>query len=383
MKEIPVKSLKAGLIFTEPVFIEENNLLVPQGIAIRKKDLERLNSWGIVTVSTEGELVPEVQPQGIIRSPPPFPLPVDAPEQREAEYRSYTEFIADLTAFFKRLVSGTAPDVSPVDSSTRGIIRMVQEYPERLLTYVLNKNIGDHDFAKSAVNTGILSYLIAAELQLPTFRIFQIVTAALLHDVGMFRLPQGIMGKKGALNPEELKQIKTHPLHSYRIVYKELLYPENVGRIVVQHHERWDGEGYPQGLAGDAIDMGARILSVADAFEAMIGTGSSRNSMIASQAVRNILADNSKCFDPSVLNAFIRIMGIYPVGSLVLLNNGALAQVVEVRKNAPLRPRIALLTDGSGRVYGKNEGEIINLLEEQALFILRAVEGRDASKAHA
>jgi hypothetical protein len=337
-----------------------------------------------VTVTTEGELVPEVKPEGIILNlaPSPFPLPVDTPE-RQGGYRPYTEFIAELTAFFNCLVSGTAPEVSSVDRNTRGIIHTVQEYPEQLLTYVLSDNTGGHNFAKSAVNTGILSYLIAAELQLPTFRIFQIVTAALLHDVGIFRLPQGIMGKREALTPEELKMIKTHPLHSYRIVYKELLYPEDVGRIVMQHHERWDGNGYPQGFAGNAIDMGARILSAADAFEAMISTSSSRNSLIASQVIRNILADNSKCFDPAVLKAFIRIMGIYPVGSLVLLNNGAAARVVEVRRNAPLQPRITLLTDGSGRVYEENEEEIIDLLGEQALFILRAVESRDAPKAHA
>jgi hypothetical protein len=381
MKEIPVKSLRAGLIFTEPVFIEGDNLLVPEGIAIRKKDIERLNSWGIVTVTTEGEVVPELKEEE--NTPiPPSPAAVHEPDP-EGLYRSYTDAIADLTVFFNCIAAGTASEVSSVDNNTRGTVRMVQDFPDRLLGYVLSGEAGLPGFAKSALNTGILSYLIAAELRLPTFRIFQIVTAALLHDVGMFRLPQAIMKKREALTPEELKLIKTHPLHSYRIVRKELLYPEDVGRIVLQHHERWDGNGYPQRFAGNAIDVGARVLSVADAFESMISTRSYRNSMIAAHSMRNILAGNSKCFDPVVLKVFVKIMGIYPVGSLVLLNNGAAARVVEVRKDAPLRPRIILLSDGSGKVYGETTGKTIDLLEEQALFILRAVDTRESSKGYA
>ncbi|MDR3161071.1 MAG: HD domain-containing protein [Spirochaetaceae bacterium] len=395
MKEISVRSLRAGLIFTEPVFIEENDLLVPKGIAIRKKDLERLNSWGIVTVTTEGEVIPEAAEEGTIwfptvpPHPPVFPAPAPAPapspagvQEKRGGRRSYQDFILDLTEFFDCLASGTTPDVSSIDRSTRGIIRIVQEYPARFLNYILGEG-GGHDFAKSAINAGIFSYLIAAELRLPTFRIFQIVAAALLHDAGMLRLPRGLKEKKDALTSEEIKLIKSHPLHSYRIVHEELFYPDEVGRIVLQHHERWDGNGYPQRIAGDAIDMGARILSVADAFEAMISEKTYRNSMIASHAMRNILAGHSKHFDVEVVKAFIKIMGIYPRGSLVLLNNGAVARVAEVRKNAPLQPRIILLTDGFGKVYDENEGMVIDLLEESALFILRTLEGRESSKGHA
>jgi hypothetical protein len=119
---------------------------------------------------------------------------------------------------------------------------------------------------------------------------------------------------------------------------------------------------------------------VADAFEAMVSKKSYRNSMIGYQAMKNLLADNSRRFDPIVLKAFIKIMGIYPIGSIILLNNGAIARVTEVRTEAPLRPRIMILADKSGKVYPQNEGETIDLLSDKTLFITRALDPKDAEE---
>jgi hypothetical protein len=99
--------------------------------------------------------------------------------------------------------------------------------------------------------------------------------------------------------------------------------------------------------------------------------------MVGYQAMKNLLSDNSRRFDPSVLKIFIQTMGIYPIGSIVLLNNAALARVIEVRADAPLRPKIHLLIDGSGTIFKPNEGDIIDLLAEKSLFIVKAVDPRE------
>ncbi len=205
----------------------------------------------------------------------------------------------------------------------------------------------------------------------------QIITGALLHDVGMFRLPREIIDKKGRLSDAEFQRMKSHPLYSHKIISRELLYPEDVGVIALQHHERWDGEGYPRQLSGAAIDLGARIVTVADAFEAMVSQKPYRNSMMGYQAIKNLLSDNSRRFDPDVLKAFIQTMGIYPIGSIVLLNNGALARVIEVHGDAPLRPKIHVLIDEFGKVFTQDEGDIIDLLTERSLFIGKAVDPKE------
>jgi HD-GYP domain-containing protein (c-di-GMP phosphodiesterase class II) len=174
--------------------------------------------------------------------------------------------------------------------------------------------------------------------------------------------------------------MQQHPLYTYKIVSKEFLYPEEVGLIVLQHHERWDGEGYPRRISGNAIDLGARIVSVADAFEAMVSQKSYRNSMMGYQAMKNLLSDNSRRFDPDVLKAFIQTMGIYPIGSIILLNNGALARVIEVHGEAPLRPRIRVLIDEFGKAFKQDEGDLIDLLTEKSLFIAKALDPKELAR---
>jgi HD-GYP domain-containing protein (c-di-GMP phosphodiesterase class II) len=156
-----------------------------------------------------------------------------------------------------------------------------------------------------------------------------------------------------------------------------------VGLIVLQHHERWDGEGYPRHLSGADIDIGARIVSVSDAFEAMVSQKPYRNSMMGYQAMKNLLSDNLRRFDPDVIKAFIQTMGIYPIGSIILLNNGAMARVVDVQGTAPLRPKIKILIDEFGKVFKQDEGDDIDLLVEKSLFIAKAVDPKEAASKHA
>jgi HD-GYP domain-containing protein (c-di-GMP phosphodiesterase class II) len=235
--------------------------------------------------------------------------------------------------------------------------------------------------AKSSINSAILAAMIAQELLLPPHKVMQIITGALLHDIGMLRLPKEILSKRGGLSQEEVQVMHTHTLYAYRLISKELNYPDSVGFVVLQHHERWDGQGYPSGTAGENIDIGARILSVADAFEAMVSKKPYRNSMVGYEAMKALMSDNQSRFDPAVLKAFIAIMGIYPIGSIVVLNDGAIARVVEVQTGAPLRPKVQVLINSSGQK--EQNGAVINLVAEKNHFISRALDPKELAKKRA
>jgi HD-GYP domain-containing protein (c-di-GMP phosphodiesterase class II) len=291
------------------------------------------------------------------------------------------ELIERVDKAFTEIAAGEDMIVRSIDSITDRLLKEVRNQWNSMVGYILGGEVSGYELAKSSVNTAILSALIAAEFKLPNHRIMNIVIGALLHDVGMLRLPKELVSKKGGLSAVELQRMQTHPLFAYRIVTKELQYPEEVGILVLQHHERWDGEGYPRKTAGPAIDIGARIVSVADAFEAMVSQKPYRNSMMGYQAMKNLMSDNSRRFDPDVLKAFIQTMGIYPIGSIILLNNGATARVIEVHGNAPLRPRIQILIDEHGRTLKPDEGESIDLLKDKGLFISRAVDPKEVAEA--
>ncbi|MDR1108097.1 MAG: HD-GYP domain-containing protein [Spirochaetaceae bacterium] len=390
MKDIPVNGLQVGSMYTEPVYIEENNLLVPAGIAIRKKDIQRLVAWGIETVHTEGVIAPPgtkfgekgaVLPGGAAgEALKSFPLP-QAPENQEA-HRLYIGLIDGLDDVFNDIIDERRIDVRAIDILVDRLIQAVREQRQSMIGYILGEEVVGRDSAKSAVNTAILSCLIATEFKALNQKSLQIVTGALLHDVGMLRLPRQLLDTPERLSGTELRQMQTHPPASYKIVCKELLYPQGVGMVVLQHHEHWDGTGYPQGLAGAKIDPGARIVSVADAFDAMISKKPYRESMIGYQAMKNLLADNSRCFDPTVLKVFIKTMGIYPIGSFVLLSNRAIARITEVRTDAPMRPKVCLVVDESGKALPKDQTVFLDLLNEKKLFIVRALDPREFAKHH-
>jgi HD-GYP domain-containing protein (c-di-GMP phosphodiesterase class II) len=349
MKKIPVSSLRPGLTFTQPVYIEGNNLLVPAGVAIRKKDIERLNAWGIDVVATDGDMVSQ-QNAGTARKNAPETggekknksgssvLSLKGVQENKGAYRTYLDLIEQLDSVFTNIGSGLSVEVRSIDNITGKLLQAVREQRDDIIGYILGGEVSGRDLSKNSVNSAILSALIAMELKMPNHKIMQVVTSALLHDVGMLRLPRDILDKKGGLSELELQRMQAHPLYTYKIICKELLYPEDVGLPALQHHERWDGEGYPRRLAGTNIDMGARIVSVADAFEAMVSEKPYRNSMMGYQAMKNLLSDNSRRFVPDVLKAFIQTMGSYPIGSIILRNHGAIARVTEVQGDAPLRP---------------------------------------------
>jgi HD-GYP domain-containing protein (c-di-GMP phosphodiesterase class II) len=296
------------------------------------------------------------------------------------DYRIYVGFIITLDRVFLRVSKKMPVDIRLIDRISTQILNTVRDRWDGFINYILGGEVEGHAFAKNSVNTAILSAHIAREMRLPSHRAIQTVIGALLHDVGMFRLSPDLVNKTGDLSKEELHLLKSHVLHSYKIVHEELLYSEEMSALVMQHHERWDGAGYPQGLAGADIHFGARIISVADAFEAMVSQKPYRNSMLGYQAMKNLLADNSLRFAPDVLKAFITVMGIYPIGSIILLNNGSMARVVKVQKEAPLRPKIAVLVDQSGKVFEQNEGELIDLFQEKSLFIVRAINPNELTK---
>jgi HD-GYP domain-containing protein (c-di-GMP phosphodiesterase class II) len=429
--KVPVSALRAGFTFSKPVYIDKDNLLVPAGVEIREKDVERLRMWDIETVETEGDIIgkfsantlapketgakqPETKRQ-VVQERLKADRPAAGPEQvkiaktakaappsggvREAQakttfmgrvnneerridiiFRNYLDLVKGLDDFFTHIASGIVPDVRAVTIITEELLQSIKKTRVTTVGYILGREVQKHELAKNSVNIAILSALIAEEFNFSDKNIRHLVAGALMHDVGMLRLPMEILYKRGGLSAAETQQMQLHTYHSYQIACEELKFPEDVGRIVIQHHERWDGRGYPRHFKGPEITLGARIVSAADAFEAMVSEKPYRNSIIGYQAMKNILSDNSSRFDPEVLKAFVKVMGIYPIGSIIRLNTGAVGRVIEVKGEAPLRPKIQIMIDEKGREIQPQEGKIIELLSEKNLFITQALNSREFMK---
>ncbi len=382
-KKYALEDLKAGVVFTADVFIDGDSLFVPGGVAVRPKDIENLQRWGVAYVYSEGEiekLIAQPKTIGISQGGKNTLASVVAGTEAFGDsslYHSYSVLVQGCDNFLTALRKSESLKNNSVDDIARDIISLVQGKETIVVSAILASDIIGYEMAKSAVNCAILSVVVGISMKLPSYKLNHLAVGSLLHDAGMLRIPKEIVEKKEKLTPEEAQKIRAHPLLSYRVIVKDLHYPEDVGLIGLQHHERWDGEGYPRKTAGINIDQLARIVSVTDAFEAMISEKPYRNSMIGYTAMKSLLSDNARRFDPDVLKAFLRGMGIYPIGSLVVLNNAAIARVVETHADAPLRPRIKIIVDEFGKAHKESGSEVLDLLTEKTLFIARAIDPRE------
>ncbi len=372
MKKIPIKILKPGMTFSKPVYVDETNLLVPEKVAIREKDLKRLEKWNVDAVLTEGIVI--TKEAALKSTADRIETVIDEGGGESAKKQLYRTCVAQTDRVFSELKVNRAVDKREIDRIVERVLRSTIESPDEMLAFVLRDDRSEPSFGLSAVNTTILSILVGSTLKLDQLRLKTLATAALLHDVGMVKVPDDIISKNANLNTEEMKKMRAHPLFSYQIISKVIGYPEEIGMITLQHHERWDGKGYPRKLAEKKIAIEARIVSVADAFEAMVKEKPYRNSMIAYTAMRQLLNDNSRRFDSEVLKIFIKSIGIYPLGSFVLLNNGSIGRVIKINENVPLRPAIRLLVDKTGKKFENDEGAILDLVKETDIFVARAID---------
>jgi HD-GYP domain-containing protein (c-di-GMP phosphodiesterase class II) len=370
MKTIKTSDLRDGMRFDRPVYMDGENVFVPPGIQIRQKDIDRLVRWEIDSVRTDGTIV--VDSPRSVEPALDFTGFRDLPASDKSNLDAYLRAIDEYEHIATSVGSGEEIDRSKVDATVNLLLEKVKDGRNEMIQLILMGGRIERKIAAGVINTTILSAIMGTVLKFTSHRLIQLATAALLHDTGMVKVPKAILKKKEKLSPEEMNLIRTHPIHSYRLITKDLKYPEEIGVIALQHHERWDGQGYPRKLRGEDINLAARILAVADAYISMINNRPHRNSMIGYSAMKNLLNDNGRHFDPKILKVFLESMGIYPIGSIVQLNNSAIGRVVQTHSEAPLRPAVELIIDEYGNRLGEREG--IDLLTKKALFIVKAVD---------
>jgi len=221
-------------------------------------------------------------------------------------------------------------------------------------------------WAQRAVNGAILSMRLGQEIEYDERRNLALGLCGLMHDAGMLRVPEEIL-KASRLTPQQLEVLRNHVQESKKIVEgfgQDLAW---MGAIVVQVHERYDGSGYPQKLKEEEIHEFARIIGLADTYEAMAHPRADRAARVTYTALNEIIDMRNKLFDPRLIKALIRIVSIFPLGSLVKLNNGAIGRVVGANRLYPTRPLIEIHLDPRGRKVSPSY--LLNLAEEPMLNI--------------
>lgn len=203
---------------------------------------------------------------------------------------------------------------------------------------LLSEGVGERSVLHP-VNVMVLSMLLARAQSSDAPALADIGLAALLHDMGKVHLPAHLWVRSQEMSAMDLLRYEKHVAESSAIGQRMGL-SEAVLQAIAQHHERADGRGFPRGVSGDAISHGARIVALVNHYDRLCNPVHSALALTPHEALSVIFAQHKARFDSEVLAAFIRMMGVYPPGSIVQLVNGQFAMVVSVNSSRPLRPSV-------------------------------------------
>jgi HD-GYP domain-containing protein (c-di-GMP phosphodiesterase class II) len=384
MKKIPVEDLRPGMRFDKPVFIDSNNMLVGANVTIKESDIKRLMKWGISEIETMGNLSSSENDMRFVQK-------IDASISADAKkivdqysllllkrkelmdiHREACRVVGDVYTAIKNDEMFTTDSI---ENTAKSIIRLMEE-DNNIVLFLYGLEEGKNYLVAHSVNVTFYALLIGTALKYTPDKLRELALGTLLIDAGMVKMPAYIAYKQSNLSDHEFNLIKTHPLHGYRLIKQLGKIREKSALVGLQHHEYFDGKGYPRGLKGNQIDEYARIAAIADSYEAQISSRSYREKQSFYHAMKNLLSSGVNRFDPVILRVFLSKMSVYPIGSLVELNDGSVGLVIGSVPRKPLRPIIKLIFDSEKNRL--SDLIIINLLEETALFVNRVLDEKEA-----
>lgn len=244
---------------------------------------------------------------------------------------------------FREARLGNAIRIKNCMEMVSGICCSLSRDQEALISLARLKSKDEYTYLHS-VTVCALMVALARQLGLNESEQREAGLAGMLHDIGKVNMPDEILNKPGALSETEFATMQTHPQAGYEILSNTIGIPEVVLDVCLHHHERVDGRGYPHGLKGGCISLYARMAAICDVYDAITSRRAYKDAWDAAGSLSQ-MATWTGHFDPAIFQAFVKVVGIYPVGSLVSMESGHLAVVIKNTPSALTNPIVKFFYD--------------------------------------
>ena len=260
-----------------------------------------------------------------------------AQEAHEKVENAVQSVIADLN-------KSKSLELDKVNDAVGWMVESVVRNPDGMIWLTRLKSVDAYTY-DHGLNTAIYLIAFGRHLGLSEEQLQMIGTVGLMQDVGKIKLPRALLEKRAKLSPPELKIFQSHVSHSIEVMRTSKDASESLIQAIGQHHERYDGSGYPNGVAGDSISLLGGMAGIADTYSAMISARPYAQAISVQQALHNLYSTRDQAFKADLVEQFIQCVGVFPVGSLVELNTGEVAVVVSQNRARRLKPRVMLVLD--------------------------------------
>lgn len=331
-----------GEILSENLYDLEGSILVSKNSTINSYIAEKLEEYKVDKI----------------------PVYISKEELSKRQIRNFKGLYKESVITLKTIMNNLAIGKVVVPEKIREISDALYEYIDKggiSIEYIFEIKTKDKYTYNHSINVALYALLIAEWVGCSEEEKKNIIKAGLLHDIGKSRIPSEILNKKGKLTKEEFDIVKTHTTIGYTMAKDILSIDENVRQAILSHHERIDGSGYPQGLKGDEINNYAKILAIADVYDALISKRVYKEKSTPFQAVEELKRVGAYSFDANILKVFFDNIVNYYLGSKVKVSDGHIGEIVFIPPNNITCPVVKL-----GNTY-------VDLAKEEDLKILEMV----------
>ena len=354
MRLVKTATVESGTRLGKAIYNENGKILVNKGVKLEERILQRLIQLGITYI-----YIDDKHTEGIEFLDP---ISIELKQKAVATITTTLKEIASEPQARKSFV--LEKSVKQYQTIIRHIMDELDSNPE-LMSILSDVCIYDNYIFNHSLNVTLYALAVGMELKIKPAQLEMIGLGSMLHDIGKISVPKEILLKPGKLTEEEYKVIKTHTTEGFEMLRNSYSVPLLVAHCAFQHHERLDGSGYPRGIQSKDIHDFAKVIAVADVFDAVTSNRVYRSAMLPHEGLEMLYAGVERQYDTNVVKAFHKAVAIYPVGITVELNDGRKGVVVKQNSSLSDRPVLRILEDNGDHVQPYE----INLEEELSIVI--------------
>ncbi|NTV90433.1 MAG: HD-GYP domain-containing protein [Clostridiales bacterium] len=330
MRYVPISCVREGMITGRRLFGKNGELLLNSGTPLRANYITKLIDLGYGGLYIDDDLSRDIEIVEVINE--------------DLRFKA-VKTIKDTFAGIEKNPASIDTHIGSIGDIVANIVDDVLDSRDTMINMLDLKTFDDYTFLHST-NVAVLSLVMGVTMNMNKIELQRLGLSSILHDIGKVFIPKGILNKPEKLTEDEFTIIQSHSSRGYEYLRSNYDFPTSSYLGILQHHEKYDGSGYPVKLEGQSIHLYGRIISITDVYDALTSNRPYRKAMLPSEAIEYIMANGGNHFDPSIVEFFTRRIAPYPVGLTVKLSNNTSGIIMENFSNYGMRPRIRIFRHG-------------------------------------